>query len=311
MTGLGITLFVVGAMALIAGQEAMVKLLTDDVSIWQLHVLRSILVVGFIFTSARLIAGLEVRRPLSLKWIMVRATLLSAAFFLLYSGLPFLSLAQSGAVFFTAPLFITLFAALFLGERIGPRRIAALVLGFSGVLVTAQPWNEAFSAAILFPLGAALCYAFGVMTTRGRCSQESALTLQLGHHGLFGLLSLVGLLVIPALGIAQETRAAYPFLLGGWSGFGMIVGLLILGNALTNFIGALMLTHAYQTNESSGIAPLEYSYLAIAPILDLLIWGTAPTGTTLLGIALVAGAGVFIAIRSAPPEPVISRNAEG
>jgi len=77
------------------------------------------------------------------------------------------------------------------------------------------------------------------------------------------------------------------------------VSLLIIGNALTNFIGAFMLTHAYQNNEASGIAPLEYSYLAVAPILDLLIWRALPGWSTLAGIILVASAGVFIAIRSA------------
>lgn len=308
----GIVAFVVTAMAIISLQEAMVKLLTDDVSIWQLHVLRSILVVGFAVITARIFSALALRRIERPFWALARALFLSSAFFLLYSGLAFLSLAQSGAVFFTGPLFITLFAALFLGEKIGPRRIAALVLGFSGVLVTAQPWQDGLDLAVLFPLGAALCYAFGVMVTRGRCSQESAVSLQVVHHSIFGILSLVGLVIVSALPIGDEARAANPFLLGGWTGFGLVVGLLIVGNALANLVGALMLTHAYQTNESSGIAPLEYSYLAFAPLLDLAIWGEVPKVSTLVGIALVAGSGVFIAMRSAPPpepEPVVPRDA--
>ena len=309
---LGITAFVIAAMAIISLQEAMVKLLTDDVSIWQLHILRSILVVGFAVIAARFVSALALKRLERPFWALARALLLSSAFFLLYSGLSFLSLAQSGAVFFTGPLIITLFAALFLGEKIGPRRIAALILGFSGVLVTAQPWRDGLDPAILFPLGAAICYAFGVMVTRGKCSQESAISLQVVHHSVFGILSLAGFVFVAALPIGVEAREANPYLLGGWSAFGLIVGLLIIGNAVANLVGALMLTHAYQTNESSGIAPLEYSYLAFAPLLDMAIWGDAPELSTLIGIALVAGSGVFIAIRSAPPpEPVISRNAEG
>jgi len=296
---LGIVAFVVTAMAIIATQEASVKLLTDHVSIWQLHVLRSILVIGFAFAVGRYIAGLEVRRLESVKWAIIRSLLFSTAFFLLYSGLPFLSLAQSGAAFFTAPLFITLFAALFLGEAIGPRRVAALVLGFSGVLITAQPWNETINAAILFPLCGALAYAGGVMVTRGRCMNESALTLQVTHHSLFGILSLIGLIVVLIVKPDTGADGEFKFLLGGWTSFGLVVSLLIIGNALTNFIGAFMLTHAYQNNEASGIAPLEYSYLAVAPILDLLIWRALPGWSTLAGIILVASAGVFIAIRSA------------
>ena len=294
-------------MAIIALQEATVKLLTDHVSIWQLHVIRSILVVTFALAAARWIAGLEARPIRNMKWALIRSACFSTAFFLLYSGLPFLSLAQSGAVFFTAPLFITLFAALFLGESIGPRRIAALALGFSGVLVTAQPWNDALNLAILFPLFGALAYALGVMVTRGRCNHESALSLQIVHHSMFGIFSFFGLIAMMALPISAELRDSYPFLLGGWSGFGIGIGLLIVLNAATNFVGAFMLTYAYQNNEASGIAPLEYSYLAVAPLLDLLLWQTLPGWSTLAGIILVASAGVFIAIRSgATPEPKVS-----
>jgi len=295
---LGLVAFVVTAMAIIALQEAAVKLLTSHVSIWQLHVIRSILVIGFVFITGRLISRLEILPLQSIRWPLLRSLMFSAAFFLLYSGLPFLSLAQSGAVFFTGPLFITLFAALFLGERIGPRRIAALTLGFSGVLVTAQPWNEVFNWAVLFPLSGAVAYAFGVMVTRGKCAEESALSLQIVHHGLFGLLCLIGLIAMIALPINPDLRSELPFLLGGWTSFGLVVALLILWNAVGNFVGALMLTLAYQKNEASGIAPLEYSYLAIAPILDFALWRTLPTASTLIGIALVASSGIFIATRS-------------
>ena len=302
VANIGIVAFVVTAMAIIATQEASVKLLTEHVSIWQLHVIRSILVIGFAFAAGRFIAGLEVRRLESFKWALIRSLLFSTAFFLLYSGLPFLSLAQSGAVFFTAPLFITLFAALFLGESIGPRRVAALVLGFSGVLVTAQPWNETINAAILFPLCGALAYAGGVMVTRGRCNSESALSLQVAHHSIFGVISLIGLIAVLIVKPDTGPDGELAFLLGGWSSFGLVVALLIVANALTNFVGAFMLTYAYQNNEASGIAPLEYSYLAVAPILDMLIWGALPGWSTLIGIILVASSGVFIAIRSAEVE---------
>jgi len=295
----GIVAFVVTAMAIIATQEATVKLLTDQVSIWQLHVLRSILIIGFAFAAGHFIARLEVRRLESTKWAMIRSLFFSTAFFLLYSGLPFLSLAQSGAVFFTAPLFITLFAALVLGEAIGPRRIAALILGFSGVFVTAQPWNETINAAVLFPFCGALAYAGGVMVTRGRCNTESALSLQIAHHSLFGLLSLIGLTVVLIVKPDTGPEGELSFLLGGWRSFGLVVAMLIFANVLTNFVGAFMLTHAYQNNEASSIAPLEYSYLAVAPILDLLIWRALPTWSTLTGIILVTSSGIFIAIRSA------------
>ncbi len=294
---LGLVAFVVTAMAIIALQEAAVKLLTDHVSIWQLHIIRSVLVIGFVCMTARMVPNLELRKLETIRWPFLRSLLFSAAFFLLYSGLPFLSLAQSGAVFFTGPLFITLFATLFLGERIGPRRIVALVLGFSGVLVTAQPWNEEINLAVLFPLCAAVAYAFGVMVTRGKCSGESALSLQIIHHGLFGMLSLFGLLAVTVLPISAELREELPFLLSGWTSFGIVVALLILWNAVGNFVGALMLTLAYQKNDASGVAPLEYSYLAVAPLLDFVLWRTSPTWSTIIGIVLVASAGVFIAIR--------------
>ena len=293
----GLIAFVVTAMTIIAAQEAAVKLLTGTLSIWQLHILRSVMIVAMALIAARTIPWLGLRRLQRPGWAILRSALFSVTFLLLYLGLSFLTLAQSGAAFFTGPLFITLFAALFLKERIGARRLAALVLGFSGVLVTSQPWNEALDPAILFPLAAAFCYGLGVMVTRARLADESAVALQIVHHTLFGVLSILGLAVVALLPLEASTRESFPFLLTTWTALSAGAWLLVIANAVGNFVGALMLTHAYQRHPSSEVAPLEYSYLAVAPMLDLAIWQRVPGIETLIGIALVAAAGVFIARR--------------
>jgi drug/metabolite transporter (DMT)-like permease len=77
-----------------------------------------------------------------------------------------------------------------------------------------------------------------------------------------------------------------------------------MATAVTHMIGAIILTRVYQTSDSSRIAPLEYSYLAIVPVLDLVIWRVAPSGTTILGMILIALAGAFVAWREGtPPRP--------
>lgn len=88
-----------------------------------------------------------------------------------------LPLADATAVFFIAPLFITLFSILFLGERVGPLRWLAVFLGFAGVLVMLKPGSDGMLLAVLFPVVGAACYAMLHIFTRKIRMSESASTM--------------------------------------------------------------------------------------------------------------------------------------
>jgi len=289
------------AMVLFALQDLTIKLVAPEATIWQLQALRSIMMGWLLAITVAFLGWREVLFPRAWGWPAFRAVMLTTSYLFFYASLPFLSLAQAGATFFVGPLFITLLAAILLGEPIGPRRIAAVALGFVGVLVIVRPGLAGWEPMALLPLGAALCYAVGVVTTRWRCPEESVFALTLVHSIVSVVAGVIGLALVPLLPLAEETRAGWPFLLEGWVPFSAFAFWMTFLTAALFMGGMLASMAAYQESEASRIAPFEYSYLAIVPALDFLFFGLLPDALTLAGMALVIGAGGFVAWREGRP----------
>jgi len=158
-------LLTIMAMAFFAVQDTIVKVISDSISIWQLYLVRAVIVLGMLTATMsffRPMSGLKLVNP---GWAALRSVLMGTAFLCFYLAMPFVSLSQAAAAFFTGPLFITLFGAVINGERVGPRRIVALILGFAGVLVIVEPWGEQIEPMLLLPVGAAMAYAMAVVIT--------------------------------------------------------------------------------------------------------------------------------------------------
>lgn len=280
-----------------SAQDAVVKYIAEEVTLWQLQSVRSLATVLMLVAVMAGLGRLAWVRPLRLGWPLLRSLFMAAAYLLFYASLPHLALSQAAAAFFVGPLFITLLAAIFLGEPIGPRRIAAVVLGFSGVLLIVRPWGEAVEAAALLPVAAAFCYAMGIVVTRWRCHGERGIALTLVHNLVYSAIGLAGLAFLAVLPIDPQTRAAEPFLLDAWRPLTLVPVLLMLSTAASHVLGMLCSIRAYQSEEASRLAPFEYFYLLIVPLLDIAIWGVVPDAMTLGGMGLIGLAGVFVAMR--------------
>ncbi|MEM9145643.1 MAG: DMT family transporter [Pseudomonadota bacterium] len=288
------------AMLAFTVQDAAVKLVSDQISIWQMQLVRSAAVIALLALFVRWVGG-EALIPSRWLWPVLRAVAMCGAYLFYYAALPFLTLSQAAAAFFVGPLLITLFAALLIGEPIGPRRIAAVVVGFLGVLVIVRPGLEGWSPAALMPVAAAVCYALGSVLTRWRCRSEPGFALTFTHNLLYSGIGLLGLVFVPLLPIAPETRAEAPFLLFAWVPIGLVPLVLLLSTAATHMAGMLCSVAAYRGTEASRIAPFEYSYLVIVPVFDLAIWGTWPDDWTFAGMALILASGTYVAWREGRP----------
>lgn len=291
------TALILLAMLAFALQDMVVKLVAEEVSLWQLQTVRSATVV-VLLVAVMALAGQTARlRPGRPFWPLVRAGFMAGAYLLFYASLPMLTLSQAAAAFYVGPLFITVLAALLLGEPIGPRRVAAVCLGFLGVLLIVRPWGMEWQPWALMPLGAAFCYAMGIVITRWRCYDRPGLALTLVHNLLYMTIGLVGLALVPLLPLPAAARAEMPFLLSGWLPFGLVALALMLSTAGCHLVGMLSSIRAYQSEQASRLAPFEYSYLAVIPLFDIAVWGVVPEPLTLAGMGLIAGGGVFVAWR--------------
>lgn len=279
------------AMFAFSVQDLVVKLVTEDVSLWQMQAVRSIAALLLLALLLRLRGQLAHLRPTRLRWPLIRALVLSGAYLFFYASLPFLTLAQAGSGFFTAPILITLLAAVTMGEPLGPRRLGALGVGFVGVLCIIQPGFDTFNPLMLLPLMAASCYAAGVVLTRWRCAGERPWALAAVHNTLYAAIGLIAMAVLPILPLDPAWRASWPFLTLGWMDAGWLALGLVVVTAVTHMIGALCSAAAYQASDAGRIAPFEYAYLALTPVWDVAVWGLWPDAPTVVGMVLICAAG--------------------
>lgn len=298
---LGSIALVVLAMSAFAVQDIVVKVVSDDVSLWQMMFVRSTATLALMVSIVAILNRGTSLVPLRWDWPLIRAFFMSGAYLFFYASLAWLPVTTAAATFFTGPLIITLLAALLLGEPIGPRRIIAVIVGFAGVLVIIRPGFGEFHPASLLPVASALCYAAGNVITRWRCKDEPNWALSLVHNLLYANLGMLGVLIVPVLGFSPEMVRDLPFVLSGWlEPSGLSVALLLV-TAGTHLVGVLCIVQAYQNDDASRLAPFEYTYLAIIPMLEFAIWRTLPDQWTLIGMGLITAAGVFVAWREGRP----------
>ena len=188
-----------------------------------------------------------------------------------------LPLAEAYAIFFVAPLLITMLSVPFLGERVERARWIAIVVGLCGVLVVLRPDGTGlFSLAGLAVLASALGYAVSAITVRIVHRTDSTEAL------VFWLTTLVAL---GAGAIAAPNWVAVRMDVDGW---------VLAGVAVTGFLGQLSITEAFRHGEASAIAPFEYSALAWALLIDWLVWHSVPDAWTLGGAAIIIASGVYL-----------------
>jgi drug/metabolite transporter (DMT)-like permease len=303
-SGLGPVGLVVCSMALFSTQDLAVKVLAEQVSLWQLLFTRSLLTLWLLVMVVAAMGQLTTLAPKSWFWPLVRAIFMCGAYLAFYAALPLLPLAKAAAGFFTGPLFITLLAALVLREPIGPRRIFAILVGFGGVICIIRPGLEGWTPVALLPVLSALCYAIGVVITRWRCQHEASFALTMGHNLLYAAIGLLGIVALGLFPAPDPLRADWPFLATGWMSLGGLAAALILFTAGTHLFGVLCSVRAYQSDDASRIAPFEYVYLPIMTFYDVVLWSRWPEPLTVLGMALICAAGIFVAWREGrPPRP--------
>ncbi|APZ53654.1 DMT family transporter [Salipiger abyssi] len=201
-----------GPAALMALQDALVKLLSAGLPLWQLFFLHSILILPLLAVLI-LRTGPGRLRPALNRWVLLRSALIVAMYVSFYAALPVLELPVVSAVYYTGPLFIVLFSGLFLREPVAIAQWGAVFAAFVGVLIVLRPTGDEFSMAALIPLASALCYAFAMVTTRGRMGAVDAWILTFSLNIVFAVSGLAGIIVSAV--VARPD--VYPFLLTAWA----------------------------------------------------------------------------------------------
>jgi len=209
----------------------------------------------------------------------LRGLFLLASTGLNFLALRYLQLAETAAIAFAAPFLIVGFAGPVLGEWAGPRRWAAAIIGFIGVLIVVQPGPDTFQPAALLSLGAACCYTGYNLTTRLLASTESP----------------AGMLIYPAALATAILTPPLPFI-GTLPPDWLVAGLMLVTGAAGG-LGHWCLIVAHRKAPASLLAPFQYTQILWMPALGYLVFRDVPTWSTLIGAAIIVASGLYILYR--------------
>lgn len=260
------------------------KLASSSVPVGQITAARFI-IQCLLMAPVVWIMGLSLRVPPG-KWpaLTLRALLLFTSTFCFIAAIRVMPLADALAIVFIAPFIVLLVGKFYLGEDVGPRRVAAALVGFVGVLFVIQPSFSAFGAVALFPLGTAFGFAFYILVTRGLSRQVHPVTLQF-YTGLIASVA-----CLPVLALAQGTGS--DLLDPVWPQG--IAWTWLFGVGFFATVSHMMMTYALSWAPSATLAPLQYLELPVATLLGYLVFGDFPNTLTLTGITIIIGAGLYM-----------------
>ena len=202
-----------------------------------------------------------------------------ASILLFFTSLQFIGLAEATAIMDINPVLITLGAAIFLGERIGIRRILGILAALCGALIVIRPGAGVFHPAAILPLIGAFTYASGAILTRIARSDSTATSVLWS--------AMVGS-VLASLAVPFFWQPIAP---------GDLWAFVLLG--LFGTVAQALLIRAFALAEAGAIAPFGYTGLIWAGLWGWLIWGNLPDLWTVTGALIIVGAGLYVWMREA------------
>lgn len=290
-------LFAVAGAAILSVNDVAIKALSGSYALHQVILTRSGISLLVLFLVMRLTGGfhqLRTRRPGA---HLIRVSLVMLSNITYFLGLAALPLADAVAIAFVSPLVVTLLSVLVLGEKVGPRRWTAVIVGLLGVLVMMRPGSGVLHPAAVLVFLSAFTYAATHMMTRRMRDSESAATLNFYVQMGFILVSTTMGLTVGDGHLAGSANPSLAFLFRGWIWPPPADWPAFLATGLAVGIGGLCVSQAYRLSEAATIAPFEYAAMPLAIFWGLVIFGQVPDATAWAGMALICGAGLYVLAR--------------
>ena len=265
-----------GGMAAFVANDTLVKYVSQSLPAAQLIFLRGLFATLLLLVAVHAMGAMPQVHRMGDRRVLLRALFDALATMAYLTSLFHLPLANATAINMATPLFITLFAMLAFGERVGAGRWLAIAVGFTGVLLVVQPSGEAFNAYALLCLGGTLLHAARDLTTR---------TIDRG---------------IPSIVVTLSTALAVTVLSGAWAfthTWQPVSGTQLAQLATASIFlsgGYYLLTISMRGGEMSVIAPFRYAGLLFAVVLGYAVWGDVPNALAWSGIALLVGSGIAV-----------------
>lgn len=284
-TGVGMVMMIV-AMLLLPVGDSFSKTLTTimpaaEVTMWRLLSQAVFLIPVALILRDRL-HGWMFSPIVALSGLLITITLLG-----LIGAFAKMPIATAISIFFVEPLLLTLLAGPLLGEKVGPRRLAAVVVGLIGAMIVIRPGFSTFGLVVILPLIAAVSFALNMIVLRRACETRSGLTVQCGASAYAGIGMLAVMVIWYGTSVVTEAPAALP--LWAWGAI-LAAG----GFAATSFV---LIAEAFRQVEASTLAPFQYLEILGATAVGYAVFGDFPDAMTWLGVAIILASGIYVFYR--------------
>lgn len=275
--------FKIASVIFFIAMQSLIKATSDHVPPGQAVFFRSFfaipVIVFWLYLRHELHQGVGTANPLGHFW---RALVGTMAMGLGFASLGFLPLPEVTALGYAAPLLVVVFAAMFLGEKVGVWRLGAVGLGLVGVLVVLSPRlsvgadaSHAQALGATLALGGAVFTALAQIFVRKLVQSERTATIVFWFSFNASALSLVTL--------------PFGWVIPTWTEAALLITAGLLGG-----VGQILLTSSYRHADASVVAPFEYASMIFALVIGYFVFREVPTLTMLAGGALVVLAGILI-----------------
>jgi drug/metabolite transporter (DMT)-like permease len=271
-------LYMLGGVFFLAIMDASAKWLTSGYPVVQLIFIGRLPAPVFAIGLALANGGLGTLKTRKIGWHLLRTFFSALTMGTFFYALKLLPLADTVAIAFVGPLFMCALSVPLLGEKVGPRRWVAILIGFAGVVVIVQPSGVGLGLGPVLALTAAFTYAVAVNISRRISNTETS------HSMLFWFSTF--------LILCSGSLTPLEWITPRGSDIAVFV-LLAFGGT----VGQFLLTQAFRYGEISFLAPLEYTALIWASLFGVLFWQQFPTPTVLEGAAIIVACNLYVVQR--------------
>jgi drug/metabolite transporter (DMT)-like permease len=299
-------LFILLGMAFFSIQDALIKFIYEDAALYELYFGRTfvalILLVAYLKLSKQKII-LKTHYPLL---TIFRVICFFFGFSFFYISLTYMSLAEANALFFSSPFFVSILATIFLKEKVGIRRWSAILVGFLGVYIVLNPNFNDFDYMKLAPVACALCYSISMTITKITSEKDNVYT-QMIHLYLGALLISIVFFIFTGQGQFDNfSDPAFQFIFREWFtnpsyAWPFIVVMGCIGTFAFYFVFS-----AYSIASPSVVSLYEYSLIIWSILTGYILFNNTPTLRTLIGVAIIIGAGLYIYLMEKTKDQLIA-----
>jgi drug/metabolite transporter (DMT)-like permease len=269
--------FIIGAVFLFAGSDALSKYLT------QFYPVVLVLWVRYVVHVLLMIIAL---RPKSMRTLfvtanpklqLIRGLCMVSTNLLFISALRFMPLAEGTSIVYLTPLIVTVLSGPLLGEQVGRLQWLAVLIGFAGVLLIVRPGGALFHPVALLALAAAFSFSLYQLVTRKLNRTDNANV----SNFISGIVSVA------------VTSLLLPFV---WEIPSLYFGGLMVALGFSALVSHVLMTHAYHHAQPSTLAPFTYLQLPFAGLIGYMLFNHIPDMLAFVGMLVIALGGILVII---------------